>query len=286
MNWPGRRPSLVMAKRVTDEKLGIDFEESNDRHTPQPRRHKMTSHDFSAKSIYDIYRVTIRFRERLCGGMPKNPELIEAWVRSTTGHDDEQTKALTEEAIQVLVDEAAERSWNGFPGDAMGLFIWARQVKALFKECATMLRLTVDKRGSKQIFQHGFEIKSVDGSDRLHLGREKPDAYAEGPIHVQTAQGPRTALKRVDYVEGVTLTFDVWVLATHAAETRHIGEADVVDMLRFGQENGIGADRSQGMGKFDVADFQVVQKAARSAKDEPDAKPAKRNGKTVPATPS
>ncbi len=223
-------------------------------------------HDFAPRAIYDVYTVTITLRDRLCGGTPKNPDLLRGWIAATTGHDDETTTQQEKDAREALLEPTEERSWNGFRGDTKGLYVEARQVKALFKECATMLRLTTDKRGSKQIFQHGFEVKATDGGDRLHLGTETPTAFSEGPIHVQTAQGPRTAIKRVDYVEKASITFEVWVLSTHAGETRHIGEVDVVNMLRFGQENGIGADRSQGNGKFDVTAFKVAQKAERAPK--------------------
>lgn len=216
---------------------------------------------FDARALYDIYRVKLAIRDRLCGGVPKNKDLIKNWVAATTGFNDAQTEVQTQEHLDAMTADVAEKSWNGFPSDERGLYLYARQVKALFKECATMLRLTTDRRGSKQILQHGFEVKSLDGRDRVHLGREKPDGDTEQPIHVQTPQGPRTALKRVDYVEGASVEFEVWVLATEHGETRHVGEDEIRAMLTFGQENGLGADRSQGSGKFDVVDFEVVQKA-------------------------
>jgi hypothetical protein len=234
------------------------------------------NHSFDTKPLYDIYRVKIRFRDKVCGGTPKNPELLAGWIAATTEHKDEKTDAQVDEAKAALLEPAEEKSWNGFPMeqvlDTTGVFLWSRQIKALFKECATMLRLTLDKRGSKQIFQHGFEIKGLTKEDRVFLKREhvvaKADGYDEGPIHVATAQGPRTAIKRVDYVEKATLEFDVWVLSTATAETRHIGEKDIVKMLTFGQENGLGADRSQGRGKFDVIDFHVVQHAERNHEED------------------
>jgi CRISPR/Cas system CSM-associated protein Csm4 (group 5 of RAMP superfamily) len=128
----------------------------------------------------------------------------------------------------------------------------------LFKECASMLRITTQKIGSKQIFQHGFEIKGPTKPDRVYLGKMKADGMDEGPIHVQTAQGPRTAIKRVDYCEKVKIGFEVWVLHTEGAEKRHVGEEEVIHLLAFGTENGLGADRSQGHGKFDVLEFQNV----------------------------
>ena len=217
--------------------------------------------NFDPSRLYDKYRVTIRFRDRVCGGMPKNPNLLKGWIAATTEHTDEQTTQQEKEARDVLLQPTEEKSWNTFPEDERGLFLWARQIKALFKECATMLRVTTTKIGSKQIFQHGFEIKNVEESapaDRIYLGTKTPTAYAENPIHVTTAQGPRSAIKRVDYVEHATVKFCIWVLRTATAEKRHVGETEIREMITFGQENGIGADRSQGHGKFDVIEFQKL----------------------------
>jgi hypothetical protein len=223
---------------------------------------------FDATGLYDHYDVAIRFRDRLCGGTPKNPDLLQSWIAATTEHNDDATSEQVKAAREALLEPTEEKSWIGFPGDSRGLFLWARQVKALFKECATLLRVTEQKRGSKQIFQHAFEVKSkLTGApaDRLYITNgdgkpvSKPTAFAEGPIHVSTAQGPRTALKRVDYIVHAGLAFEVWVLKTEPGEKRHVGEAEIVKMLTFGQENGIGADRSQGHGKFDVVSFERVR---------------------------
>ena len=235
--------------------------------TPDPR--------FNTSALYDIYSVTIQLRDKLCGGTPKNPTLLKGWIAATTEHDDDTTNKQVDEATAALLEPTEEKSWNGFRGDEKeGLYIEARQAKAMFKESATMLRVTVDKRGSKQIFQHGFEIKGPKQADRIYLGVMKPDGYDEGPIHVDTPQGPRTAIKRVDYVANPKLHFHIWVLATATAESRHIGEKDLVEMLTFAQENGLGADRSQGRGKFDVIAFEVVSKAGKTPK-EPEPKAAK-----------
>jgi hypothetical protein len=239
--------------------------------------------EFNARAYYDIYQVTLAIRDKICGGTPKNPELLAGWIAATTEHNDSTTTSQEKEAREALLEPTEEKSWNGFPGDAGGIFVWARQVKALFKECASMLRITTTKIGSKQILQHGFEVKGLGGkADRVHLGGKRTaDGYLEGPIHVQTAQGPRTAIKRVDYVEGVTLEFEVWILSTHAAEKRHVGEEELRRMLTFGQENGLGADRSQGHGKFDVVGFAVVQKAAKEPEEVKTKEPKK---KSVSAT--
>lgn len=217
---------------------------------------KAAINQFDAKSLYDVYHVGIKMRGRLYGGTPRNKGLIEAWVKARTGCDDKITKEQVEAALDLVVDETAEKSWVGFHGDDKGLFIAANNAKAMLKQSASMLGILKKKRGSKQIVSEGMEVKAVDGTDRIYFDKTAPDGVDERPIHVQTAQGPRAALKRSDYVEGVEIMFSIWVLKTAPAETRHIGEQDLVQILTFSQENGLGADRSQGAGKFDVVMFE------------------------------
>ena len=211
---------------------------------------------FQSRGLYDIYRCTIAFRDRLCGGVPRNKELIKAWVTAGTEHNDEMSEAQTQEAKDAIINDVAEKSWIGFFEDAeKGLWMHTRNVKSAFKQGASMLRITTTKIGSKQIFAEGSEIKGLDGSDRIYLDRKTPDGTDEKPIHVMTAQGPRTALKRFDYVTKAKISFELWVLKTAVAEKRHVGEEELIRVLTFLQENGIGADRSQGEGKFDVIEF-------------------------------
>lgn len=209
----------------------------------------------NSRELYDTFSVTIKMRDKLHGGVPKNPDVLEDHIKRKTGYDDEQTKQQVTDAQEDL-QEIVEESWNGFLCDEeKGLYIRALQVKAMLRECGSVLLFFKKKRGSKQIVQHGFEVKAPDGGDKLFLGRDKPDGHTEGPIHVMTPQGPRTALKRVDYVEGVTIKFEVWILKTSPQESRHLGEKDLLEMLKLAQENGLGADRSQGSGKLDVVEF-------------------------------
>lgn len=242
---------------------------------------------FDTNILYDRYRVQIKFRSWLCGGMPRNKDLIRTWVEAQTEHADEETNKQVAE-LEETVNEVSEKCWNGFPEGDEGLFIWTRQVKALFRECSTVLGMTREKRGSKQIIQHAFEVKGTHGLDlqRIYLGKKAPDGTEEKAIHVMTAQGPRSALRRTDYVEGVELTFEVWVLGTSAQESRHIGEKDIVRLLTLAQENGLGACRSQGHGKFDVVEFEKIADAPIKSEVKKEFEPKgkkKENAKTLTA---
>jgi len=234
---------------------------------------------FNPRRLYDVYKVGVQIRTRLCGGHPRNKELIKGWVEATTGFKDEKSEVLTQAEADLVVNEVAEKSWIGFPEDAeRGIFIPCRNLKAMLKQSASVLRYTVKKRGSKQILAEGMEVKALDGGERVYFGKLKADGTDESPIHVMTAQGPRTALRRMDYVERPYLEFEIWVLATAPGEDRHMGEEEITNILAHAQENGSGAARSQGEGKFDVLLFEKVntgQMIKGSDKPEKETKPKK-----------
>lgn len=219
---------------------------------------------FDSSGLYDRYAVAIQVRDRIVGGMPRNPELIASWVQATRpdgeAEDPAKTAALIQEDAELIVNAVAEKMWTGFPEHSeLGLFLPTRQVKALLKQSASVLGITKKKRGSKQILAEGLEVKAkTDPRDRLYFGKKKADGTEEKAIHVMTAQGPRSALKRFDYVLEPRFEFEIWVLKTHAQETRHIGEEELVAILQHAQENGLGASRSQGEGKFDVVEFHAL----------------------------
>jgi len=210
-------------------------------------------------ALYNRYRVSIRMRDRLCGGIPQGDDLLAEHIKRKTGYADAQTDEQIAAATLDLVNREVHEGTNGFLADAdRGLYIWAFQVKAMLKQSASILGITKQKRGTKQILHEGAEVKGIEDEDRLFVGRTEPDGYATGPVHAMTPSGPITAIKRTAYVERVTLVFEVWVLKTAPQESRHIGEDELRQMLLFSCENGLGAERSQGEGKFDVLEFSRI----------------------------
>lgn len=223
---------------------------------------------FDSSVLYERWGVVIRMREQLHGGIPAKKELLRKWVESRT-LDSGKIKADEQTDKQVAEEEARneeapavpeeEDSWNRFHEDEKGLYIQTANVKALIRECLSVIGILQKKRGSKQILQHGLEVQPVGGrGSRLYLDRTAPDGREEKPIHVVGPQGPRNAIKRTDYVEGAQFGFEVWIKHTSPQETRHLGEAELKHALLLAQEDGLGADRSQGHGKFDVVWFEKI----------------------------
>ena len=222
---------------------------------------------FGARRLYDVYAVTIQIREQICGGKPRNDELLADHIRRKTGHDDELTKRQIEDAksklpneegLLELTEEKLEKARTGFLEDGRGLYVDTYQVHAMIKQSAQMLGIYKRKIGTKNMCAEGCEVKGLEHESRIYLGVKAPSGTDENVVHAMTPQGPISGIKHVDYVTRPKLTFEIWILRTESQEKRHIGENELVEILTFSQENGLGADRARGMGKFDVVEFGKV----------------------------
>lgn len=226
--------------------------------------------------LFTSYRVELTFRARLMGGVPKDPKVIEGWLRSKAGISDteEVRQALLRTLIELGADVsggetfdelvaasealAAQRSTNGFKRDAGGLYIEARQVKAMLKESVNILfageRWGRTKKGPKSYAAERLFIRP----DRIHLDRQEPDGVEMVIGHVSGPQGQRSTLGYHEYVEHASIAFTLD--STDAAP----GSGTVEDCVAsehwpliwmHAEANGLGALRSQGHGQFAVTAF-------------------------------
>jgi len=219
--------------------------------------------------LYDIWRVKIRVRNRLYGGVPKSEKIIEGWHNERikkaleAGHKISPEKAeaeLKEIKETVTVDE--EASWCGFKefyrGEEVGPYLDGYNFKAMLREGATQTSVTLlrwsNNRGFRQHYQHGIHIKNGTGdSDIILVGEIAGQEEFVG--HVKTPQGQKAVLSRYDYVEpGTELEFQVWSLAVGIVDTDLLKT-----ILLTAQEIGIGAARSREMSKFDAVELERLQ---------------------------
>lgn len=196
--------------------------------------------------------------DTIAGGIPVDPRLIDAWQQANwrkqakllpdDPKDATEAAARTKELVPVAEGEAG---WTTFPRTRDGrLAIEGRQVKAAIKEASNILRpmLPRTEKGSAipwraRVAERIFVVEKL-----LPFVPEKtePDDMLERPIHVMTAQGPRDALKRTDVL------IDVEILATVRVLNDGMVTPDVLKtILDYAVVNGLGADRSQGMGTGD-----------------------------------
>ncbi len=191
------------------------------------------------------HTVTLQFRDKIAGGIPKSTGMIEGWLNA---RNKPELIDQTAEEMGDQLDETIDTMWTGFKSDEKGLYIETRQVKAMFKEAANVIRHAI---GFKGFMRARIAEKVFIYPDKVYLGVTEPSGREEKPIHVMTRQGLRSALKRYDYVERPRITFNLKVLDDGQITDKHLG-----DILEYAQDAGLGADRSQGMGKFDLVEFK------------------------------
>lgn len=249
--------------------------------------------------MWKRFTITLAVKNRVVGGIPTNPELIKGWVAANMPDISEEEKAklaaATASQLPEMTEEKADGMYTTFKRDELGIYFEGRNVKSMLKECANILReklIASEKKNAKAVAveppkPEGEEKDKPKGKkekaekvqksrftnlkarlaerifveeDKIRFIRDgKPlmavDGDEERAIHVMTAQGPRTALKRCDFVNApCELSFTVRVMDDGLIDS------DLIEtLLEFGGWNGLGADRSQGNGMFELKGIKPVE---------------------------
>lgn len=228
---------------------------------------------YRAQAYPHTWRGTLHVT-RIAGGTPTDPKVAEGWLRSKTGEStDEIIRAQVAEVMVergLSAEEAtsvvnADRHLNGFkrercpdcpPAGALAcavknvhaLYIEGRQLKAAVKEAANVRwpkdRWGPSKKGTRSFFAEHVFIQD----DKLHLGVTEPTGIAQRFVH--TWRG--TGIQYEEYVDDAKVDFTL--------ATDHDFTAEQWAMLWLtGEQQGIGATRSQGYGRYAVTGWERVK---------------------------
>jgi hypothetical protein len=214
--------------------------------------------------LFVRYAAQLTFRDKLLGGVPKDPKLIEGWLRAKAGIEDGQElrRAMLRTVAELGLDTsgvissddlvqasdalAARRLTTGFKRDDRGLYIEARQIKALLKESTNILfgaeRWGPTRKGPKSFLAERVFVQP----DRVFLGAQAPDGLELVVGHLSGPTGPVSTLGYHEYVLRPTISFSVWVVRDL------ITTPQWADVWVLAQEIGLGALRSQGHGRFQL----------------------------------
>lgn len=221
---------------------------------------------------WERWPLQLTFTTALCGGKPKNPDVLKDWAEArmatAAGHKKLQEglipprsiDAITEEHKATVdplpedVDKAMEKSWVGFSKDDEGLFVPAAHVRAHAKDCAGIIGETLRNVGTPhQILQFRAKLVPrlyVEGQ-RLYIRNadgkifQEPSGYRDATMNVMTAQGPRTCLKRVDYIDGAVIDCVLLFLRGAGMLMDHVWGC-----FNYGRVHGFGQDRSLQFGRY------------------------------------
>ena len=221
-------------------------------------------------ALFTTYRARLVFRDKLVGGIPKDPKLIEGWLRTKAGIDRAQElreamlRTLAELGANVDADRpfdelvrassalAATRQTTGFKVGSQGLYIESRQVKAMLKESANVV-FAGERWGATRKSAKAFVAERVFVQpDKLWLGVQEPSGVEPMVAHLTGPKGPHSAIGYHEYVERAVLYCEI--LTLRDCLTREQWR----DIWLHAQESGLGAKRSQGFGRFDLEQWERV----------------------------
>lgn len=199
---------------------------------------------------------------RIAGGTPTDPKVAEGWLRTKLGEqsDDIVRQQVAEVMLErgVAAEEAVElvnanRHLNGFKRDENGLYIEGRHLKAAIKEavsCAVAVGKLPSRgwgatnKGSKAfVAEHICVVE-----DKLPLGLMEPTGIAQRFVHTHNGTG----IQYEEYCDDVDIDFTI--------TTDHKFPEEQWAMLWLtGEQQGIGATRSQGYGRYTVTRWETVR---------------------------
>jgi len=232
----------------------------------QPRRGIFDTHS----TLFIRYAARLVFRDKLLGGVPRDPKLIEGWLRSRAGLTDgdevrhvmlrtlselgvDADASMTFEQLEQASEAvAARKQTTGFKVGERGLYVEARQVKAMLKESTNVVfggeRFGPTRKTGKPFVAERVFVEP----DRLWLGVTEPAGVEMTIGHVFSPAGPRSIVGYHEFVQGASLEFQVLTMRDCLAPEQW------ADLWVHAQENGLGALRSQGFGRFFIQQWERI----------------------------
>jgi len=195
----------------------------------------------------------------IAGGIPTDEKVAQAWLKTKLADKDEiirEAVAKTMVEREITVEEATKevdslKHLNGFKRNTEhGLYIEGRQAKAMLKEAVSVAvasgKLKLKGWGETKKFITGYFPEHVFVlEDRLPLGVTEPTGILQRFVH--TWRG--TGIQYEEYVEDAKVSFTV--------VTDHEFTAEQWAMIWLtAEQQGIGASRSQGFGRFEVTSWE------------------------------
>ena len=208
-------------------------------------------------------RVRVKLIEDLLGTVPLNPDVYAAHIVSKTRKEiakasispelEEQYKKRLEVGgveEKETVPEAEEKGHTGFHQDDDGLFLYDYLIRGFLKAAASAIKDKVNRGKAKKVIPWAHKAMVDElifvAPRRIHLGKTEPDGLLERPLRAETAQGPRVALARSDFVSA-GLEFDFQI---HVVDDVKVPKKLLALLLKYGHEKGLGQFRNGSYGRF------------------------------------
>lgn len=208
---------------------------------------------------------TLHFIDQVRGGTPSDPNKAEGWLKTKLSTTDQQIQALVAQTMVergIGAEEAVDvvnklKHLNGFKRDALGLYIEGRQLKAALKEAA-VVALSSNKivnkgwGATKKSLRPFLAEHVVVDELKLHLKLDgqnvtEPTGVDQRFVHTFNGNG-------IQYEEFVTNADIDFTVKTDWEFT----EKDWAMLWLTGGDQGLGATRSQGHGRYIITKWDLA----------------------------
>lgn len=239
----------------------------------------------SRKPVWQWYRIGLQFTGRFAASLPKDPQEIRAMLTHRMPEEAppqafaafQQQQANRVSQIDALVAQVVEEVGVGEDGDTepefatatfkhngLGIFYEPRTIRGHFKDCAQQLGPFFNPvlAAFKAKVANHIYVGDLDGDTRdnapIYLWRQneritKVDGTETRYIQAMTRQGPRSTVKFIEYVEAPMIEFTLKALNDGVIRMDHIQT-----LLEYGGTHGMGQERSQQWGQYEVTMFKLL----------------------------
>jgi hypothetical protein len=184
------------------------------------------------------YVVTIKFIDDILGTVPKDKDIYKTYIASKA------PKGESSEENAEDIEELEQKGWTGFFKDENGYYILNHMIFGFIKTWANILKDELDVKAFKSKIRDNCFV----GPRKIYFNKFEVDGVNERPLRANTPVGEITALSRSDYFKaGTELEFFVTII-----HNREFGIEEVTDVLNFGEFKGLGQNRNNGFGRFEV----------------------------------
>lgn len=219
------------------------------------------------KAMWLTYRAVLEVQGQFAASLPKDPEEIRAMLvnRMPTNAPDEAIpidELVEQVATAVATDDQPDEDTlpgaSTFPSDKKGLYYEGRCVRGHLKDCA--LQIAGFYKTAVPNFRAKFVNRVYVVTDKIYVGAKEVAGTQERFIQVMTRRGPRSSIKYIDWVESPTLEFTIRLLNDDVIKEEHLKA-----VFEYGGIHGMGGERSQGWGRYEMKALVLGESAEPGA---------------------
>lgn len=215
-------------------------------------------------SIWSRFRVRWDFLTKLCGSVPADPAMREAWLANRAPAvrppNSRSLLEINEEVVATLAEPIEDEAGGllTFQREAGQCVMRAATIKAHFKDCARFISSNyVGKiQGEKSFAQRVLNGVYLDPAcywipvlDPRGAIVMQPQGRYDKAVHVMTRLGQRSAIKTIEFILDARMEFSLLVMHDKSGKLV-VSTADLGTMMEYGGVHGYGGERGDGEGRY------------------------------------